>query len=359
MKRSAKIAVYAALALIAVGVLLYSRSGPRGGKSPAEEQKPSQRQGQNAPRRIPVDVYIADFMTMAEGFHALGTMLPNESLDIASEVAGKVEKISFDEGSMVKKGQVLVKINDDDLQSQLKRAIFQRDLIKEKLERNRILLDKDAISREAFDQIETDHKVIEADIQLLEVRIGKTSIKAPFDGMVGFRYVSLGSYIQPGTKIAHMVDISRLKVEFSLPEKYYSEALKGSTISFSTENNPHPRTARIYAVDPTVDVMTRTVIMRALYDNAGMKIIPGMFANVVVGQKSGSTLQVPTEAIVPDADQKAVWIVSDGKAHARNVITGVRSENMIEVRSGLQQGDSVVITGLMQIKEGSPLLINN
>jgi membrane fusion protein (multidrug efflux system) len=130
-------------------------------------------------------------------------------------------------------------------------------------------------------------------------------------------------------------------------------------ISFTTESAPRPRTAHIYAIDPRVDLMTRTVTIRALYNNADGKIIPGMMARIFVGQKSGNTLQIPTEAIVPDADQMAVWIVQNGAAHARNVITGIRSEDMIEIRSGLMQGDSVVTTGLLQVREGSPLLINN
>ncbi len=360
MKPIYRIAAFIVIPLcIAGAVLLYnyhstSRTGPEGEARPAAAQR-----GGGAPRKIPVDVHVVDYVKISEGIRALGTLIANEEVDIASEVSGKIEKIFFEEGSHIRGGQALVKVNDDDLQSQLKRATFQRNLLREKLDRARILLDKDAISREAFDQIETDYNVIEADIQLLEVRIDKTSIKAPFDGVVGFRYVSPGSYIQPGTKIAHIVDNKRLKIEFSIPEKYYGADLNGSYIHFTTEADQRPRSARIYAVDPTVDVTTRTVIMRAMYDNEGLRIIPGMFANVTVGQKDGNTLQVPTEAIVPDADQKKVWVVQDGHAHMQAVVTGTRSETMVEITRGLLKGDSVVVTGLMQVKEGAPLLINN
>ncbi len=344
--------------VVAVAAVIYMRHTPKPGDEAADKSSQAGRQGAGQ-RKVPVDVYLVDYIRIDEGIRSVGTLLPNESLDIASEVAGKVEKISFEEGGQVKKGQLLVKINDEDLQLQLRRAQFQRNLTKEKLDRSRILLDKDAISRESFDQVETDYNMIEADIALLEVRIDKTNIKAPFDGVVGFRYVSLGSYLQPGTKIAHMVDNSRLKIEFSIPEKYYSELLRGSYVTFSTESDPRPRTARVYAIDPTVDAMTRTVVLRAMYENSGMKIIPGMFASVVAGQKSGTSLQVPTEAIVPSADQKTVWVVEGGRAHSRAVTTGVRGETMIEITSGLVRGDSVVVTGLLQVKEGSPLVINN
>ncbi len=356
MKRSKKIAVFLIIALAVAGaVLLYNHLSTRRAQPAGEQAATAQRGGA---RKIPVDVYLVDYVKLDEGKSALGTLLPNEEIDVASEVAGKIDAISFPEGSSVKKGQVLAKVNDDDLQSQLKKAVFERNMLKEKLDRSRILLESDAISREAFDQAETDFNMIEADIQLLKVRIDKTAIKAPFDGVVGFRYVSPGSYIQPGTKIAHLVDNSKLKVEFYLPERYYTGTLQGSAITFTTSNDPTPRHAVIYAIDPTVDPLTRNVTVRALYDNAGMRIVPGMMARVVIGRRSGSSLQVPTEAIVPDADEKSVWIVRDGKAHTQHVITGTRTENMIEVLDGLVAGDSVITTGLMQVKEGSLLMIN-
>lgn len=317
------------------------------------------KQGRGADRSTPVMVYVADYVRLDEGVRAVGTLLPNEEVDIASEATGKVDQITFEEGMPVRRGALLVKVNDDDLQSQLKRATFQRNMLREKLERNRILLDRDAISREAFDQIETDYNMVEADIQLLNVRIDKTEIKAPFDGVIGFRYVSLGSYIQPNSQVAHLVDRSKLKVEFSIPEKYHKLVGVGSTVSFSTEGNDNSYTAKIYAIDSKVDAKTRTVTMRALFDNRSASLLPGMFAAVTVGQKTGNVIQLPTEAIVPDVDRKKVWLVRDGLAVGVPVVTGVRSENMVEITSGINRGDSVIITGLMQIKENSKVQVTN
>ncbi len=163
-----------------------------------------------------------------------GTLLANEEVDIVSKVPGKVTGVFFNEGSTVKKGQMLVKIYDEDLQAQLQRAQIQEKLLAEKLERQRVLLSKDAVSRESFDQLQTDYNVTVADINLLKVKIAETEVRAPFDGVIGFRYVSDGSYVQPSVKIAHLIDYSELKLEFAIPEKYVSQPLMGMKVSFTT-----------------------------------------------------------------------------------------------------------------------------
>jgi len=362
MTRKTRIILLICIAVVAVGaLLLYNYFSTQSPQSPPEQSaKGSGSSGKGgAGRVIPVSIYIADFRQLDEGIRSVGTLLPNEEVNISSEIAGKVERIAFDEGTFVKRGGILVKVNDDDLQAQLKRSVFQRDLLHDKLERNRILLDKDAISREAFDQIETDYNMIQADIQLLQVRIDKTEIKAPFDGMIGFRYIGLGSYVQPGTLVARFVDNSKLKVQFSINEKNINKIRNGDWISFSTEGDRIVNRARIYAIDPTIDEQTRTIAMRAMYENAGMRLKPGMLIRVTAGEKSGNTLQVPTEAIVPDAASMKVWVVRGGKAASTPVTTGTRSETMIEITAGLMPGDSVIVTGLLQVREGSQVLISN
>ncbi len=356
MKNSLKTILWIAIPVAAIGsVLLYNQLS-RKPDAPAEAPKGG---GKRSDRTIPVSVYVADYMRIEEGIRMIGTLLPNEEVDIASEVNGKVEQISFTEGAPVRKGSVLVKVNDDDLQSQLRRAIFQRNLLKDKLDRNRILLDKDAISREAFDQIETDYNMIEADIQLLNVRIDKTEIKAPFDGAVGVRYVSPGGYIQPGSQIARLVDYSKLKVEFAVPEKYFQSVRVGAPVSFTVEGSAATYTAPIYVIDPRIDIQTRTMTVRALYENRGMKLLPGMSAMVSVGQKVGESIQIPSQAVVPDADHMSVWVVRGGRAEMIPVVTGQRTEERVEVVRGLKSGDSVVVTGLLQVRDGALLQINN
>lgn len=360
MTRKLKITLFIAIPIVALSsVLLYNYLSHAPAATPGSKDAKENTKSARGNKVIPVSVHIADYVKIDEGIRAVGTLLPNEEIDITSEIAGKVDKIAFAEGTAVKRGETLVKVNDDDLQSQLRRAEYQCNMLKEKLERNRILLGKDAISRESFDQIETDYNMVEADIQLLNVKIQKTDIRAPFDGIVGFRYISLGSYVQPGTQIARLVDNSKLRVEFSIPEKYYSVAKKGAYISFTIEGDQTVNRAQIYAISPKVEPKTRTVAIRAMYTNTGGRLLPGMFASVTAGQKSGSTIQIPTETIVPDAQTKSVWVVRDAHAVSVPVTTGVRSETMVEITRGITRGDSVIMSGLLQIKEGAPVHVIN
>jgi membrane fusion protein (multidrug efflux system) len=308
---------------------------------------------------VPVNVYIAEPSYISSGIHATGSLAPSEEVELTTEVAGKVTKIFFSEGSSVKKGDMLIKINDEDLQAQLVRAEFQEKLLSEKLERQKILLTKEAISREAYDQLETDHNMIVADIQLLKVRIDKTEIRAPFDGIIGFRYVSEGSYMQPGSKVARLVDKSSLIVEFSISEKHIATQFLSKNVVFRTEGFMQDFRAQVYAVEPRLNERTRTISLRARYDNSRGLLLPGMSASVtLITNESSRALQVPTEAIVPDISGVSVWTIRNGRAVSTPIETGDRSEQMVEVLSGLAVGDTVVTSGLMQLRPDIAVRIN-
>lgn len=302
---------------------------------------------------LPISGIIAQYSTSTYGINATGTLLANEEVELVAEIVGKIRKIYFEEGSFVKKGDLLLKVDDADLQAQLTRAEFQEKLLKEKLERQRILLNRESISREAFDQLQTDYNVLQADIELLRVKISRTEIRAPFDGMMGFRYVSEGSYVQPNSQIARIVDNSILKFEFTIPEKYVDQDLKGKEIVFRITGNEKPFAAQVYAVDPSVDIKTRTILLRARFKNTGHRLQPGMFAkgNLLL---SGRTeyIQIPTEAVVPEMEGKRMWIVKNGKAVSVRVETESRDEKNVEVISGISVGDTILTGGLMQLREG-------
>ncbi|MFR6285697.1 MAG: efflux RND transporter periplasmic adaptor subunit [Odoribacter splanchnicus] len=239
------------------------------------------------------------------------------------------------------------------MQAQLTRAEFQKKLLAEKLERQRILLKRESISREAFDQLQTDYNMLEADIELLKVKISRTEIRAPFDGVMGFRYVSEGSYVQPSSQIARIVDNSTLKYEFNIPEKYADNNLKGQEVFFKVTGNDKLYSAKVYAVDPFIDVKTRMILLRARFRNTNGELMPGMFAkgNLVVGGKS-EFIAVPTEAVVPEMDGKRMWIVKNGKALSVPVETESRDEKNVEVTSGISVGDTILTGGLMQLRDG-------
>ena len=298
--------------------------------------------------RLPVTGIIAKNSVVAAGFPVNGSLLANEEVDLVAEIVGKVRKIYFQEGVAVKKGQLLLKVDDADLQAQLTRAEFQKKLLAEKLERQRILLKRESISREAFDQLQTDYN-----IELLKVKISRTEIRAPFDGVMGFRYVSEGSYVQPSSQIARIVDNSTLKYEFNIPEKYADNNLKGQEVFFKVTGNDKLYSAKVYAVDPFIDVKTRMILLRARFRNTNGELMPGMFAkgNLVVGGKT-EFIAVPTEAVVPEMDGKRMWIVKNGKALSVPVETESRDEKNVEVTSGISVGDTILTGGLMQLRDG-------
>ncbi|MCL2245877.1 MAG: efflux RND transporter periplasmic adaptor subunit, partial [Lentimicrobiaceae bacterium] len=285
---------------------------------------------------ISAKLYVVIPNLLSNGITAVGTLLPNEEVELVSEAAGKVVGIFFDEGASVIEGQLLLKVDDAELQAQLKRAEYQLALTHERLNRQKILLEKDAVSREEFDQVQTDYNILQTDIDLLKTKIAKTEIRAPFAGTVGFRGVSLGSYLQLNTIIARLVDQNKLKLEFAIPEKYASTGFTGNKIKFRTEVSPEDFEAIVYAVDPKVQEATRTITVRGLYNNANRKLLSGMFArvNLIINQ-SDEVYLIPTEAIVQEMEGKKVWLISEGKAHSRSIVTGFRSNNQVEVVTGL------------------------
>lgn len=332
--------------------------------APAQAQGQGQGQGQRPGRQggggpLPVTAIIARPSYLTNGIRSAGSLLANEEVDIVSKVSGKVTGVFFREGSVVKKGDLLVKIYDDDLQAQLKRSEIQEKMLAEKLDRQRVLLSKDAVSREDFDQLQTDYNVILADINLLKVRIAETEIRAPFDGVIGFRYVSEGSFVQPSVKIAHLTDPSMLKLEFAIPEKYVSESLVGRRVSFYTQGYKDEFFATVYAVDHQVDEATRTIGVRARYNNRDGRLVPGMFADLtLITDEKSNAIQVPTEAVVPDMNEKRIWMARNGRANLVPIKTGLRTEDKIEVTSGISAGDTVLTGGLMQLRQDMPVRVN-
>lgn len=336
--------------------------GQAGGGQQGQGQSQAQgRPGGGAPGggQLPVNGTVAKPSYLTSGIRSAGSLLANEEVDIVSKVPGKVTGVFFREGSRVKKGDLLVKIYDEDLQAQLRRSEIQEKLLAEKLERQRVLLEKDAVSRESFDQLQTDYNVILADMNLLQVRIAETEVRAPFDGVIGFRYVSEGTYVQPSVKIAHLIDPSTLKLQFAISEKYISEDLMGKRISFETEGYSDEFFATVYAIDYRIDETTRTIGLRARYNNRDGRLVPGMFASLtLITDEKQNAIQVPTESIVPEMNEKKIWVVKNGRALLVPVVTGTRTATMIEVLSGLSAGDTVLTTGLMQLRDNMPVRVN-
>ncbi|MCC8173314.1 MAG: efflux RND transporter periplasmic adaptor subunit [Odoribacter sp.] len=349
MNKIVKRVLIVVIILLAIGLILVPRFGWFS-STPDEVISTTTRSGSS---KLPVTGIIAQLTESENSIPANGTLLANEEVDLVSEVVGKVVGIYFKEGSKVKKGQLLLKVDDADLQAQLAKAEYQRKLSYDKLERQRILLQRESVSREAFDQAQTDYNVLEAEIQLLNVQISRTEIRAPFDGVMRFRYVSEGSYVQASSQISTIVDNSILKLEFNLSEHFAGSDLNGKSIEFTVKGNDKIYTAKVYAVDPSISVNTRAVVARAAYDNRSGELKPGMFAQGYLQINEGiQYIAIPTEAVVPEMEGKRLWVLKNGKATSVPVETESRNERFVEIISGIQPGDTVLTDGLMQVREG-------
>jgi len=303
--------------------------------------------------------YVLVPTKMNELIYSTGSLLPDEEVDLAFETSGKVVGLFFEEGRKVKKGELMAKLNDRPLQAQLLKLQAQQKLVQEREFRQRQLLDRDAISRESYDQVVTELQSIEADIMLIEARIAETELHAPFDGIVGLRMISEGAFATTQTKIVRLVKTRPLKIEFSIPERYAGEVVPGFPISFVVDGFPEPFSANVYAIDPKVDINTRTIVVRALYPNTNEELKPGRFASIRARlSEIENAVSIPTEALIAEMAGEKVFIYKNGKAKEVKVETGLRTEAHIQIREGLNFGDTLLTTAILQLREDLPVQLD-
>ena len=287
-----------------------------------------------------------------------GSIEANEQIEIHSEVSGIVEGIYFNEGSYVNKGQVLFKVNDIELKAQLRQAVTREGLAAENERRAKLLLQKEAISQEEYDIATADYKSAQAQVQLIQAQLSKTTVRAPFAGKIGLRSISKGSYISPTTMIAKLVNTNQLKITFSIPEKYAQTMKVNQTLTFTTSGSKEVYNAKIYAIEPEIEIETRTLKIRAIAENKEGKLIPGTFANVSLPlAKLENALLVPTEALIPIQNGKKIFVSENGKAKEIIVETGARTDKDILITSGLKAGDTILTSGVMTLKNDSPVKV--
>ncbi len=301
---------------------------------------------------------IATPENFADNLSLSGTLEANEQVEIRSEIMGVVEHINFEEGANVSKGQLLLKVNDMEMRAQLSQVQTAQQLAAENERRAKLLLEKQAISQEEYDIASADFKSAKAQSQLISAQLAKATIRAPFSGTIGLRYISEGTYVTPTTPIASLVNTQKLKITFSIPEKYASRMKLNSEISFTTSGSKEAYTAKIYAIEPQVDIATRTLKMRAIADNPEGKLYPGTFANVIFPLETvDDALLVPTESLIPIQNGKMIFISKGGKAKQVEVETGSRTDSLVRVISGIKAGDTILTSGVMSLKDGVPVKV--
>jgi membrane fusion protein, multidrug efflux system len=315
-----------------------------------EEKKESVKAA--VPRPVEVNAVIAQPRMLENKIFSTGNILANEEVEIRAEIPGRVVSINFQEGSVVKKGDLLVQINDNELQAELKKLLLDETLAEEDVFRKEKLLELKAVSQEELDISTSKLGVIQAEIELVRARLEKTGIFAPFGGRIGLRYVSPGGYISSSMLIARMQQTDPVKIEFNVPEKYNTGIKTGMEVYFSVAGSDSLFTGQIYAVEPRIDPSTRAFTVRARCRNAEGILTPGAFAKVnIILERISDAIVLPSDAFIPDIRGEKVMVVRNGKAVTAYVTTGIRTESEVQIVKGLNPMDTVILSGLLQVRD--------
>lgn len=341
------------LLLVILGLIFVPKFMAKNDKPDADKK-----QNQNS-QRISVDGFIIKSETLDNNIKAIGNIKANEEAEIRSEISRKIRGIYFKEGTYVGKGSTLFKLDSDDLTAKLRRQEVDERLAVTKLDREKQLIEKGLTSQEEYDVLETTLEQIRAEISITRIDISKTYVRAPFSGIIGLRNVSNGAYVTPQTVLTTMQDVSKVKIDFSIPEKYIYLFKKGQMIMFKVDGIDGEFEAEVYAYEPKVENDTRTLVLRAITTNAGKKLMPGTFANVTfIVSQSKDAMMIPTEALVPKLKGQSVYVVRDGKAKLTDVDIGERTESLVQIISdNVKPGDTIITTNILRIKDSSPVKV--
>lgn len=307
-------------------------------------------------KNLMVDFHVVKPAPLSQIINISGTLKPFEETVLMPEIGGRVVEIHLPEGKPVRKGALLVKLFDGDLQASLKKLTTQLSIAEQTEKRQSELIKVSGISQQDYDQSVLQVHSIRNDIEIIKVQIGKTEIRAPYDGEIGLRNISVGAQVSTTTALATIRELNRMKLDFSVPEKYSSKITEGLKIIFSVQGDETKHNAVVLASEHSVDALTRNLKARALVDNSHAHLVPGAYANVelVMGENKNA-IMIPTQAIIPQEKNKKVVVSDQGKAKFVVVKTGIRQFANIEISEGLQEGDTVVTTGLLFLKPGDAL----
>jgi RND family efflux transporter, MFP subunit len=357
MKKRSKIILGSIIVIFLAGIIFYPHVKKLFSNNVTEKGAAT---SSNRNQELSVSAMILQYDTLVDVFRTKGLLIPDEEVDLSFEMAGKITKIFFEEGSFVQKGALLAKVNDETLQAELKKLEAQKPLAQERVFRQKALYEKDAVSKETYESVLTELEKLKADIELVKARINQTELKAPFDGMVGLRQVSEGAYASPTTIITKLTKISPLKIEFSVNEKQASDIGSGTKLKFMLDDDRNEYDATVYAVESKLDAKTLSLKVRARYPNPGGKLKPGHSATVEISMKEiVNTIVIPSVSTVAEMGRNIAYIYKDGKAQQVVVQKGMRTASSVQIVEGLQVGDTLLTTGVMQLRDGIPVVLNS
>ena len=359
MRKSVKIILIIAIAILILSMFYFPQiKGVFNNKS--DNQTPPSMIARGASSQaLTVNAKVLKPETLNDVFRTKGVLLPDEEVNLIFETSGKITQINFKEGSFVNKGQLLAKVNDAPLQAELKKLEAQLPLAQERVYRQRTLLDKDAVSQEAFETVTTELDKLKADVELVKARIAQTELRAPFSGMIGLRMVSEGAYASPQVMISKLTKISPLKIEFSVNERQVDEIRDGTKLKFTVENDLNTYNATIYAIETTLEANTFSLKARARYDNPGGKLKPGRFASIEIQlSEITNTLVIPSIASIAEMGQDIAYVYKQGKAYQVILVKGLRTASSVQIIEGLNAGDTLLTSGVMQLRDGMNVTIS-
>ena len=291
--------------------------------------------------------------SLTDGLYVSGSLVPDEEVSLSFETSGKITAINFTEGTHVKKGQLLAKVNDAQMQAQLRKLEVQLKLAEDRVFRQNALLEREAVSKEAYEQVQTDLAMLKAEIDMVKANIAYTELRAPFDGIIGLRQVSEGAYVTPSTVVATLTKVSPLKIEFAVAERYAGILKNGANLTFKVDGHIKPFSAKVYAMESHVDPSNHTFAIRALYPNTDGKLMPGRFASVELKtQEFNDAITIPSQAIVPEMGIDKVYLYKSGKAQPVTITKGIRNDARVQVLQGLNIGDTIITSGTLQLRTG-------
>ena len=336
--------------------------GAQRANAPGDVPAPAAAIKGTAPAGTPVVVEATKVVRqpLPQTITAVGSLRSDESVTLRPEVAGRVNAILFKEGQNVSKGMTLVRLDPAINQAEVQQAKANLVLAKSKFDRAVELSQRNFISGQAKDEAENNLRVAEAAVALVEARLAKTEIKAPFAGVIGLRVVSVGDYVKEGADMVNLESIDPLKVDFRVPETYMRQVQPGQTLTVTFDALPGRKfDGKVLAVNPLIDAAGRSVVIRAIVRNADTSLRPGMFTRVnLITRDDKDALVIPEQAIVPQGDEQFVFRIVDGKAARVKVDIGQRRDGKVEVLKGLNVNDMVVTAGQLKLREGMPVTIS-
>jgi membrane fusion protein, multidrug efflux system len=313
--------------------------------------------GGAGPPAMPVEVAVARTDTVVDAILASGQIEAIQSVELRPEIEGRLAAILVREGAEVVKGTPLFQVDDGELKAEVARAEADRDLARQALERTRELIDQQASSQADLERAEATARSTRAQYDLLSLRLARTTVRAPFSGVVGQRFVSVGDYLTTSSRLASLQTVHPQRASFQVPERYAAALKPGQRVVFRVAALPGKEyTGVVDFVDPVVQLPGRTITVKAEVANPKRELQTGMFIDARLATAvRPSAVVIPEDAILPIQGSSFVWVAKDGKATRREVVLGVRTPGWVETKSGVEAGESVVVGGQERLSEGAPV----